>query len=457
VDIVDLILAQAQRRPEHPAYIFQSGHGKSQISYGQLAEDFEHFAKRLIGRGCRPHERCGLIAAEGPGFLVRALGILRAGLCIAPIAKAIAETERDFVIDAAQLHWLFTDRDDVWRFPFGGPVDGQADRSFNEVNPAYIRFTSGTTGRRKGVLLGHDTVIDRLSAADDLLQIRADDRILFLLPMADHFVVSTLLYLSRGATVIASETSDPESWRELCRAHRPTLIYGPPHAYRRLAKIDITGLEELRIAISTTSMLQAAIARDFAARFGRPLSAALGIIEAGLVTMNTSPGYFDSVGKPLPAYRLTIVNENGVPVGPEEIGEIHVAGPGLLDAYLAPWRPRSTLLRPHGFPIGDFARLDAGGFVYLLGRGKNRLQVDGLQFFSEEVETILNTMPGIRESRVYLEPVSGKLVAEIVGASANFAGLANLLRQQIDPRKVPREFRPVTRLPRTATGKIRRE
>jgi acyl-coenzyme A synthetase/AMP-(fatty) acid ligase len=114
-------------------------------------------------------------------------------------------------------------------------------------------------------------------------------------------------------------------------------------------------------------------------------------------------------------------------------------------------------MRKNGFPTGDFARQDKDGYLYLLGRGKNRLQVDGLQFFCEEVETALNTLPGIKESRVFLDPDSERLSAEIVGPVDKTERLEKLLLEQFDARKVPRMFRVVDRLPRTPNGKLRRE
>jgi acyl-coenzyme A synthetase/AMP-(fatty) acid ligase len=213
----------------------------------------------------------------------------------------------------------------------------------------------------------------------------------------------------------------------------------------------------VRLAISTAAPLLPQTATEFGLRFGNNLNPALGIIEVGLLTLNTNPNKSGSVGTAMPAYKVTLVGEDGRVVETGETGELHVSGPGLFDAYLAPWRPLSTLMRKNGFPTGDFARQDKDGYLYLLGRGKNRLQVDGLQFFCEEVETALNTLPGIKESRVFLDPDSERLSAEIVGPVDKTERLEKLLLEQFDARKVPRMFRVVDRLPRTPNGKLRRE
>jgi long-chain acyl-CoA synthetase len=452
VDILTLIRQKSETQPDQPAFL--STEEGNNVTYRELIDGADKVAARLIERGCQKNERCGLILADGADFLVAALGILAAGLCLAPIAAFLPEEEKDFVIKAAGLHWLYQRNGRLFRLPFAEPVDGQNDEEFRACDPAYIRFTSGTTGRRKGVLLGQQAIIDRLDAANTVLQIDSADRIWFALPMADHFIVSILLYLSRGATIHG--ISKRENWRAIAQRLRPTVTYGSPDFYEALIHSDVEALNCLRLAISTTTPLPPRLAADFARRFNKNLNPALGIIEVGLLTINTRPDKIGSVGAPMPAYTVTLVGEHGKPVKPGETGELQINGPGLLHAYLAPWRPVDRLLKPYGYATGDFARTDADGYLFLAGREKNRVQVSGVQFFCEEVETILNTLPGIEESRVFLDSISQTLSAELVGSPGPAEQLTELLLQRIDSRKVPSRFQIVESLPRTPNGKLRR-
>ena len=274
------------------------------------------------------------------------------------------------MINAAGLHWLYQQDRHLFRLPLRRPVDGQNDEEFRACDPAYIRFTSGTTGRRKGILLGQQAIIDRLDAANEVLQINSTDRIWFALPMADHFIVSILLYLSRGATVLGIPKR-----RKLAgdggRRWRPTVTYGSPDFYQALTDSDIGALDSLRLAISTTSPLPPQLAVDFVRRFNTNLNPALGIIEVGLLTINTRPDKVGSVGRPMPAYAVTLVGEHGKPVKPGEIGELQIKGPGLMNAYLAPWRPVDRLLKQYGYATGDFARARFG-WIPLSGRPRKK-------------------------------------------------------------------------------------
>ena len=452
MDILTIIRRKAETQPDRLAFARLEG-GES-VTYQQLIERVDSTVQWLTERGCRPGERCGLMLADGADFLGSALGILGAGLCLVPIGTFLPEKDKDFVIKAAGVHWLLRENYRLFRMPFAGPVDDRNDEEFRACKPAYLRFTSGTTGLRKGILLGHRTILDRLDSANARLRITSEDKIWFALPMADHFVVSILLYLSRGATVLAVSTH--ANRRQIAYHQRPTVIYGSPDFYDGLIRSDIEALDSVRLAISTAAPLPEQVAERFMRRFGKSLNPALGIIEVGLLTLNSRPDKSGSVGLAMPAYAITLVGANGKPIKADEIGELHVNGPGLLDAYVAPWRSVRRLLGRYGYPTGDFARIDPDGYLFLAGRDKSRLQIDGIQFFCEEVETVINTLPGIEESRVFFDSNSQTLSAEVVGSPGPTDRLSELLLQKIDPRKVPRRFHVVECLPRTPNGKLRR-
>jgi acyl-coenzyme A synthetase/AMP-(fatty) acid ligase len=454
VSILQLIRQQAEQRPDGLAFVVTDTNEK--LTYAELWERVEVAARWLKERGCRTHERCGLLCPEGLEFPVYALAVLSAGLCVAPVGLFVPQSEVDFVIHAAQLHWLLSPQRRLIRIPFAGSVDLANDEVFRSTNPAYIRLTSGTTGNRKGVLLGHPTIVDRLAAADEVLKIRPADRIWFRLPMADHFVVSVLLYLSRGATLILTQEDSPAAIRGVMSNFHPTVIYGSPQSYCALIEEEVGELESVRLAISTTTSLSEKLQKLFRARFGRPLNPALGIIEVGLLTLNTRSDKVNSVGPAMPAYEVTLVGAEGSPVSPGEIGELYVQGHGLLDAYLNPWRRRQEILTKYGYPTGDMAYLDQEQYLVLAGRNKNRVEVDGLSFFCEEVESVIDAIPGVTESRVFLDTETRSLAAELVADETVISGLAERLSDRLDPRKVPYTFKRVPSLPRTPNGKLLR-
>lgn len=464
--VLDGIRARAARRPDHPALA-----GEGACSYAELVAEMDAIAARLRAAGVRDGDRVGLVARQGRAFVANALGILAAGGCMAPIPDDTAARALGAHAREAHLHHLLHAGAEPALRSFDDvvPADGQGDAAFRALRPAYLRFTSGTTSRRKGVVLGHPAIQARLDHANAGLRIGENDRVLWLLPMAHHFVVSILLYLREGATVLLPAGSLARPILELAAREDATVSYASPFHYHLLSK-DASGLrlDGVRLAISTAEGLRADVARRFAERFGRPLVQALGIMEAGLPVMNleSAASKPEALGRPLPGYDVWLRGEDGARLAtsaPDRTGEICIRGPGLLDAYLAPWTPAAALLERGSFRTGDQGWCDADGDLWLSGRRANRINLAGMKFFCEEVEAVLDGARGVRQSRVSarIHPRLGEIpVAEIVPedpSSPPAAGdLLLFLRERLPAYKVPRVIEIVAALPRTATGKLAR-
>ena len=469
MNIVDTIREVATHRPEHPAIVVGAGETTRRVGYAALVSAVEEHARELRVSGVLPGDRCGLAAPQGAGFIERALGILAADACLVPMAE---EKPDAFARRAHLHHAVLADNGEFSfrSFPGVKPVDGEGDAAFRALRPAYLRFTSGTTSQRKGVILGHDRIIERTAAANRALAIGPEDRVLWLLPMAHHFVVSILLYLRMGATILLPPSSLARPVLEFAGQETATVLYASPHHHRMLASdASSLPLATLRLAISTAESLRTDVGQTFAARFGIPLAQALGIMEVGLPVANleNAADKSEALGRPLPDYEVWLRDESGHPVtgptSPERTGEICIRGPGLLDAYLDPWLPAAQILESDGFRTGDQGWFDPDGDLHLAGRRTNRISMAGMKFFGEEVETVLDAHPEIAESRVFPQAHAhlGEIpVAEVVPRDPKrppaARELAEHCRRELPRFKVPREFRVVTELPRTATGKVAR-
>ena len=314
VTVVDLILEQATAQPDHPA-IVTAGEPDSVITYAELAARVRSRTDALQRAGLQHAERCGLVAQQGPGFIEAALAIMATGACVVPIPDDLSGIPLETFANRAYLHKLVLEREDFACRAFApGAASASGDRpppeeEFRALEPAYLRFTSGTTSVRKGVVLSHETILRRLDGAQRGLSILPEDKILWLLPMAHHFVVSILLYLRHGATVLLPKSSLARDVLDLANRHGATFLYASPYHYGLLAKdASPARLDTTRLAISTAEGLRADTADRFRARFGFPLVQALGIIEVGLSVLNRraaarKPG---ALGEALPDYRIVV-------------------------------------------------------------------------------------------------------------------------------------------------------
>jgi long-chain acyl-CoA synthetase len=471
--IVDAIRAQARRAPEAPALIASlPGGARAHASYAELLARVETIAAQLRARGVAAGSRVGLVAKQGRGFIELALGILAANACMAPIPEETTGAALDELVERTCLHALLREAEGGFTLesrPTPPPVDGNGDRDFAALAPAYLRFTSGTTSRRKGVILGHDAILARTEAANRALAIGPADRVLWLLPMAHHFVVSILLYLRYGAAILLPSGPLARPMLELAAREGASVIYASPYHIKLLAG-DTSGiaLPALRLAISTAEGLRREVAEAFRARFGRPVSQALGIIEMGLPLVNLAAAETKptALGRPLPGFRVLLRAEDGAPLtdsSPERTGEICIRGPGAFAAYLDPWTPAQRVLEPDGFRTGDQGYFDADGDLFLVGRRASRINMAGMKFFAEEVEAVVDAHPGVKRSRVSSREHAqlGEIpVCEFEALDPEKAPTKGELlahcKAWLPAYKIPREFTRVEALPETATGKLAR-
>jgi long-chain acyl-CoA synthetase len=442
--VQDGFLRKAVEAPAAPA-VWSDGRWWTR---GEIASAAEERAGKLAGLAGR---RVGLCCPNGVGHIVWALAVLRAGGCLVPVPVEASPAERAGLVRLTGVAAVLGADGEV--LAEGGGRGDFAEEDFAALDPALVRFSSGTTGEAKGVVLSHRALIERLESANRRLGIREEDRVLWVLPMAHHFAVSIMLYLSVGAGVVVADGMFGGDMLEAGIAQGATVFYGTPY-HAGLLAADGSGRtwSGLRLAVSTAAPLGEETARRFPGRHGVPVTQGFGIIEAGLPLVNRG----HEREQPLCC---------GVPDDFEarvaEDGELWLRGPGMFDAYLSPWALRSDVTVDGWFATGDLAERQENGNIRIVGRKKAVINVGGMKVFPEEVEEVIGEFAGVRECRVggVADRRWGMVpVAEVVwvGGKADERGLAGFCRARLAAHKVPVEFRPVERIARTASGKVRR-
>jgi long-chain acyl-CoA synthetase len=477
MNIVDRIAMRASA--ERPALMADG----VVLGYGELLDRVSQVAGVLRGlpafrRGGVP--RIGLACHSGVDYIVLALAILKTGACLVPVADELTADERAELLERTGPHAVLLGRGIAWRRHEAAEItslDGVAwldlgepdfarEAEFTALDPAFIRFSSGTTGRSKGVILSHRRLEERVVSANAALGICPGDRVLWMLPMAHHFAVSIILYLYHGACTVIGEDHLATQVLDLAKRSGATVIYGSPFHYALLAADNGDyRWPQLRLAVSTAAPLPAATAAAFASRFGKPLVQGLGIIEIGLPLLNTGGAEEEptAVGRPLPAYDVELRDEEGVPVSAGRVGELWVKGPGMFDAYLSPWQTAAEVCVAGWFPTGDLAETDAAGRVFIRGRKKSVINVSGMKVFPEEVEAVIERHPEVERCRVFgvrhavLGSVPAVEVIPAAGSHPDPRALVAWCRGRLSPYKIPARVSLVPSLPLTASGKIRRD
>ena len=461
MNLTELLDAAAGRWPEKPALI----EGNETVSYSGLVAKAACFTAQLQLFELAPGCRVGLLFPNSIDYVALTFALWRINTVVVPIPTECTAEEISDLAATMQLEIILSRKatgESVALSPecFLNRLKNPSPPDNHGLNLAFIRFTSGTTSARKGVALTHETIRDRVATANRTLGITSADTVMWCLPMAHHFLITIVLYLSQGATIILERLLLARPFLEAVNRRQGTVLYAAPFHYALLARDNSPlRLDSVRLAVSTTCALSPDVAEDFYKRFDRPLVQALGVIELGLVALNIddSRGRWNSVGRPVSGQRIRInaPDKNGC-------GELAVAGPGFFDAYVTPWLPRATVAPDGWFHTGDIARLDEDGFLFLISRKNAVINLAGRKVFPEEIEAVLNRHSAVRESRVYArvhphlgEVVAADLVLEQPGADLD--SIRAFCRAHLADYKIPVSLNRVSALPRTAaTGKIRR-
>lgn len=466
----------AHNWPNSPAVYDEFG----SLTFKQLFEEAETLKARLVELGVRPGMGIGVMARNSRNFITGIFSVIGCGATVMPLSHQLKKNEIEDILREAQLHAIMDDRHGVnpldsennlikmniesFRFGFTN-VSKENIFAPHVINPAFIRFTSGTTGKSKGVIISHQSAIERVDGANKILQLGPGDTVVWVLPMAYHFVVSILLYVRFGAAIAITKDFLPKNIIDITNQHNGSLLYASPMQIRLLA--SDTGKEvmnSLKMVISTSAAISVDICKAFKKRFHKDVSQAYGIIEIGLPMINyvKSSEHPEAVGYALPDYTVEILDDSYNPVLAGTVGHLAIKGPGMFDAYLTPPTLRQDVLKNGYFLTADFATKSEDGLVKVEGREKSMINVSGNKVFPEEVEGLLETLPEIKLARITgaPHPLMGQIIqAEVVlheGMTIDIEEVLTYCRKRLSTYKVPQRLKIVNELPMTATGKLMR-
>lgn len=466
----------AHNWPDSPAIYDEFG----SLTFKQLFEEAETLKTRLMELGVKPGMGIGVMARNSRNFITGIFSVIGCGATVMPLSHQLKKNEIDDVLREAQLHAIMDDRHGVnpqdnegvsigmkiesFRFGF---TNVAKDKIFaaHVINPAFIRFTSGTTGKSKGVIISHQSAIERVEAANKVLQLGPGDTVVWVLPMAYHFVVSILLYVRFGAAIAITKDFLPKNIIDITNQHNGSLLYASPMQIRLLASdAGKEMMNSLKMVISTSAAISIDICKAFKQRFNKDVSQAYGIIEIGLPMVNyvKSAEHPEAVGYALPDYSVEILDSSYNPVPAGTVGHLAIKGPGMFDAYLTPPTLRQEVLKNGYFLTADYATKSEDGLVKVEGREKSMINVSGNKVFPEEVEGLLETLPEIKLARITgtPHPLMGQIIlAEVVlheGKTIDVEEVLTYCRKRLSTYKVPQRLKIVNELPMTATGKLMR-
>lgn len=473
-DVYQILTNAAQNWPNKTA-IYDS---KGSLSFAELQQQSDALRDELISLGIKKGKGLGVLARNSREFIIGLFAGIGTGATVMPLSHQLREAELNEAIQESGLHAIIDDKSVArstalykqlsnttgFRFSFT-ENKGQGNIAPHVTDAAFIRFTSGTTGKAKGVVISHKSAVERIKGAQQALDLTEDDVVIWVLPMAYHFIASIALYVYTGSAIVIADNFMAPTVIDCINKYKGTLLYASPMHLRMLAA-DKSGdmISSMKRVISTSTSIAKDVCESFYSRYDIPVTQAYGIIEIGLpiINRNHSHDLPESVGTEVEGYSTVILDENGEQLPENEEGLLAIKGPGMFDAYLNPPLMRDEVLTNGYFRTADMAIKDKEGRVFIKGRKSSVINISGNKVFPEEVESLINTLPEVKMSRIsgVPHPIMGQIVqVEIIlneGLDIDQEDLISFCRKNLSSFKIPQRVKKVEQIEMTDSGKIKR-
>lgn len=459
-------------------------------TYADILDETARIARCLSDLGLSPGDRVSAQLEKSPMAVFLYLACLRAGFVFHPLNTDYQLDELVYFFDNAEPSIVVCDpaREQLFRelatgkkceiLTLDAKGQGQLTAAAAETpaefdtviskpkDLAVLLYSSGTTGVPKGAMLSHGNLAANAQTLVDYWGFTPDDRLLHALPIyhAHGLFVALGCTMMSGSSMLFLQRFDASEVIE----HLPgcSVMMGVPTFYTRLLadpRLDKNTCRNMRLFISGSAPLLPETFTAFIERTGHTILERYGMTETSMNASNPLAGErrAGSVGPALPGVSLRVVDDANKELESGTVGHLQVKGPNVFSGY---WRMREKSVEEFTsdgfFKTGDEAEISADGYVTIVGRAKDLVISGGLNVYPREVETVLDSLPGVLESAVIgaPHPDFGEGVVGVVVAAGDTEMSGDDLVEQLRPRiaafKLPKQIYFVEELPRNSMGKV---
>lgn len=489
-----LLRQRAQTTPEKVFLYFRD----LEVSYRQLDEITNRVANGLAALGFQKGDKVCLLLPNCPEFVSLFLGAPKLGVVLVPLNVLLKAEEVQYIVNnsdataivAEARFWplieairpgcpnvknlvMVGEAERAGVIPFSRLLAAPASDVKVEVNPEDdmgIIYTSGTTGKPKGVVLTQENYYVNSWQGVTVSGMKSDERALCILPLfhVNGQVVTVLMPLQAGASLILTEGFSPKTFFENIARYRATTFSGVPTVYSILLnwpEADQYDLSSLRMCICGAAPMPVEVFTQFEEKFNAKIIEGYGLSEGTCAsTINPVEGKrkVGSIGLPFPGQDVRIFDEHDRELPPGQVGEIVIRGRNVMKGYYKNPEATAETLRNGWLHTGDLGYCDEDGYFYIVGRKKEMIIRGGVNIYPKEIEEVLYRHPKVKEAAVIGLP--DKIWGEEVGCCLvlkegeqwNREDVIAYCQEHLADFKCPRQVFFVDSFPKTATGKIQK-
>ena len=466
--------------------------GDTAISYAVLERRVAALTAALCRAGVRQGDRVALLLPNGLNFIIGYMAIVSAGAIVVPLDDRYQQRELVHFLDESGVSLLITSQDlaplcDQVLSMRGSScklfrIDAREEASeialipsgnigiqINPDTPVMYQFSSGSTGRPKRIARTHANLLFELDSLIHTLNITNEDRFLGVTPFShvNGLVRSMMASIRAGATLFTLARFERQIVADVIEKNTVSIFIGVPFMFAMLAKANFRrrpDFSSLRLCASASAPMPKTINREFFQKFGMYVRQLYGSTETGTISVNLSSDIeasLESVGTPIAGVEVEVLTENGRVANAGQMGEFAVKSPAAIEGYNGLAGLNRESFRNGYFLTGDLGWRNSDGLLYLVGRKTFLINKGGYKIRPGEVEEVLESHPKVEEAAVIGVPTpfgDEKVKAVIVlNVPCTEEEIVEYCRGKIADFKIPSvvEFREA--LPKTPTGKIRRD
>jgi benzoate-CoA ligase family protein len=462
------------------------------LSYAELAAETARVANALRALGVRPGDRVLLLLRDTPEFVAAWLGAVHAGAVVIGLNTKLGVDEYRHVLADSGARLLIAEdalldmlgplaaqlRSDerlaagaTWRQALRDAAPQAAAHPAQPQDPAFWLYSSGTTGRPKGIVHAHQDVLAAGQAQREVLGLGPGDKVFATSKLFFAYALETGMLgpLALGATTILHpDWADVEQIQAIVARHEPTAMFSVPTFYRRLLALPpdrLAPFREVRHCVSAGERLPQTVFDGWRAATGREILSIYGMSETFCVIMMTPPGGSGALrsGKPISGVQVRLLDNDGEEVATGVPGVLWVRHPALSSGYAN--RPEATReqFRDGWFCTRDIFVRDAEGYYAHQGRSDELLKVAGQWVQPGDLEEAVLGLDAVAEAACVpgtdengFERLALFVAARGADAAAAVAAAGRACEEKLPRHKQPKWIVPIAALPRTATGKVQR-